>query len=75
MGGKPWTEQEEAIFWQIIARQAPPGLDPNRKKARRTAGQAKNWIKLATRMGSLMDAAAPGKPHRNYNGIGLCKYD
>lgn len=73
MGGKPWSKQEETIFWRIIARQAPPGLGENRR-SRRTANQARNWAGLATRMGTLMRAAVPMTRHRKYNSIGLCKY-
>ncbi|ROW06129.1 hypothetical protein VMCG_04627 [Cytospora schulzeri] len=74
MGGKPWSDLEERIFWESIAPRAPPGLDAGGRRGQRPAGGPRSWAPLAKEMKRLMSAAAPNQPPREYNNIGCYEH-
>ena len=75
MGGKVWSDDEEELFWSIVARRAPPGLHQETKAVKKgREGSVTSWTPLVEEMQKIMLEKNPGRPFpRNYTEISMCE--
>ncbi|KAK7708591.1 hypothetical protein SLS64_006693 [Diaporthe eres] len=76
MGGKVWSEREEMIFWRIVARRCPPGLDQESKSVKKGRSDIHDsWDFAPGMMNQIWRETYPGEdPPREYTKVSLYEH-